>query len=174
MLKNTGASFKILEAEEATSKTKEEHERLQLRFNELTVMNQMVQRVADEARNEVERLCAEDIAQAEEIARMRSDAATSLLTIENLRQQLDTTTREVQTRAQANQDHLYRGLPSPLSLPKYSSANIGTFFQYRGSSQSEGLGLSQLQPPGYSYVGSPADALGNGSYKKVCGFCNLT
>jgi hypothetical protein len=63
------------EAEEATFKTKEERERLQFRFNELTVTNQMTQRIADDARNEVEILRAEDIARAEEIAKMRSDGA---------------------------------------------------------------------------------------------------
>ena len=35
--------------------------------------------------------------------------------------------------------------------------NFGTPFNYRSSNQSEGLGLSQLRPLGYSHVGSPAD-----------------
>ena len=66
-------------------------------------------------------------------------------------------TRETQARSQANQDQLYRGLPPPLGIPNYPSTNVGTPYNYRSSSQSEGLGLSQLRPPGYSHVGSLAD-----------------
>jgi len=66
-------------------------------------------------------------------------------------------TRETQARSQANQDQLYRGLPPPLGIPNYPSTSVGTPYNYRSSSQSEGLGLSQLRPPGYSHVGSLAD-----------------
>ena len=114
------------EAEEAATRVKEERERLQLRFNELTVSNQVAQRAADEAKSAWERLRAEDIARADEIARTRSDAATSVLTIENLRRKLDTVTRDTQARAQANQDQLNRELPPPMGLPNYSSMNFGT------------------------------------------------
>ena len=145
------------EAEKAATRVKEERERLQIRFNELTVSNQAAQRAADEAKSALERLRAEDLARADEIARIRSDAATSVLTIKNLRRQLDTVTRDTQARAQANQDQLNRGLPPPMGLPNFSSMNFGTPFNYRSSNQSEGLGLSQLRPPGYSHVGSPAD-----------------
>jgi hypothetical protein len=82
------------------------------------------QHVADE--NEIERLRTEDIARAEEIAGMRSDTAGSVLTIKNFRRQLDTTTREAQARARANQDQLYRGLSPPLRLPNYPFAKVGT------------------------------------------------
>jgi len=82
------------EAEEAATRVKEE------------VANQAAQRAADEAKSALGRLRAEDIARADEIARIRSDAATSVLTIENLRRQLDTVTRDTQARAQANQDQL--------------------------------------------------------------------
>jgi chromosome segregation ATPase len=97
------------EAKEATSRVKVERERLQLRFNELIVSNQAAQRIADDARVTMERLRAEDVARADEIAKMQSDAATSVLTIENLRRQLDTVKRDTQARAQANQDshHLW-------------------------------------------------------------------
>ena len=105
----------------------------------------------------LEQLRTEDLARAEEITKIRSEAATSVLTIENLRRELDTLTRDTQARAQANQDQLYRGLPPPLSKPNYPSANVGTPYNYRSSNQSEGLGLSQLCPPGYSHVGSLAD-----------------
>ena len=145
------------EAEEAATRVTEERERLRIRFNKLTVSNQAAQRAADEAKSALERLRAEDIARADEIARIRSDAATSALTIENLSRQLDTVTRDTQARAQANQDQLNRGLRPPMGLPNYSSMNFGTPFNYRSSNQSEGLGLSQLRPPGYSHVGSPAD-----------------
>ena len=50
------------EAEEAATRVKEERERLQLRFNELTVSHQAAQRAADEAKSALERLRAEDIA----------------------------------------------------------------------------------------------------------------
>ena len=105
----------------------------------------------------LERLRAEDIARAEEITRIRSEAATSVLTIENLRRELDTLTRDTQARVQANQHQLYRGLPPPLGVPNYPPTNVGAPYNYRNSNQSDGLGLSQLRPPGYSHVGSLAD-----------------
>jgi hypothetical protein len=107
----------LIEAEEATTRVKEERERLQLRLNELTLSNQAAQRAADEAKSALERLRAEGIARTDEIARIRSDAATSALTIENLRRQLDSVTRDTQARAQVNQDQLNRGLPPPMGLP---------------------------------------------------------
>ena len=71
----------LIEAEEATSRAKEERERLHLRFNEFAVSSQATQR----ARMALERLRTEDLARAEEITKIRSEATTSVLTIENLR-----------------------------------------------------------------------------------------
>jgi len=67
------------------TRVKEERERLWLRFNDLVVSSQATQWAADDARVAMERLLAEDIARAEEITRIRSEAATSVLTIEDLR-----------------------------------------------------------------------------------------
>ena len=44
-----------------------------------------------------------------------------------------------------------------MGVPNYPPTNVGAPYNYRNSNQSEGLGLSQLCPPGYSHVGSLAD-----------------